>query len=86
MTHRVHRDICKEAHSLASIGVFGVIRCDSTVLTCWDADRLDLGRVGITPKAIYLCTDAAQTAESMTKANRHAQSWRDIYDAKHDRN
>jgi uncharacterized protein len=33
---------------------------DPTVLTCWDADRLDLGRVGIRPDPRYLCTDAAR--------------------------
>jgi uncharacterized protein len=27
---------------------------------CWDADRLDLGRVGVTPAAHRLCTDAAR--------------------------
>jgi len=33
---------------------------DPTLLTCWDADRLDLGRVGITPQPHRLCTDAAR--------------------------
>jgi len=33
---------------------------DPTLLACWDADRLDLGRVGITPKPHRLCTDAAR--------------------------
>jgi len=33
---------------------------DPTLQTCWDADRLDLGRVGITPKPHRLCTDAAR--------------------------
>lgn len=33
---------------------------DITVCTCWDADRLDLGRVGIRPDPQYLCTDAAK--------------------------
>lgn len=33
---------------------------DATLLACWDADRLDLGRVGITPRAELLCTDAAR--------------------------
>lgn len=32
----------------------------STVLTCWDADRLDLGRVGITPDRRYLSTPPAR--------------------------
>jgi len=62
----------------------GMTQGDPTVLTCWDADRLDLGRVGITPKARYLCTTAARTTESMARANRRAQIWRDTYDAKHD--
>lgn len=33
---------------------------DITVGTCWDADRLDLGRVGIRPNAKYLCTEPAK--------------------------
>lgn len=38
----------------------GMIRADVTVQTCWDADRLDLGRIGIRPQARYLCTSAAR--------------------------
>lgn len=34
-----------------------------TVQTCWDADRLDLGRIGIRPNPKYLCTDAAKLPE-----------------------
>lgn len=64
----------------------GMIQADPTVQTCWDADRLDLGRVGIIPKARYLCTEAARTEAVMARANRRAQTWRDTYDAKHDRN
>lgn len=33
---------------------------DPTLLACWDADRLDLGRVGITPRPHRLGTDAAR--------------------------
>jgi uncharacterized protein len=33
---------------------------DVTVQTCWDADRLDLGRVGIKPDPRLLCTSAAR--------------------------
>jgi uncharacterized protein len=36
---------------------------DVTVQTCWDADRLDLGRVGIRPVPERLCTDAASKPE-----------------------
>ena len=31
-----------------------------TIATCWDADRLDLGRVGITPSEKYLLTFEAK--------------------------
>ena len=33
---------------------------DPTLVACWDADRLDLGRVGITPDPRRLCTDAGR--------------------------
>jgi len=39
-----------------------------TIQTCFDADRLDLGRVGITPKPKYLCTDIAKSDEMITWA------------------
>ncbi len=38
----------------------GLTTGDITLQTCWDADRLDLGRVGITPEPELLCTDAAR--------------------------
>lgn len=38
----------------------GLTEADITVQTCWDADRLDLGRVGIRPDPRYLCTPAAR--------------------------
>ncbi len=33
---------------------------DPTLLACWDADRLDLGRVDIVPDPNLLCTDMAR--------------------------
>ena len=41
----------------------GLIEADITMQTCWDADRLDLGRVGIEPDPQYLCTEAAKGPE-----------------------
>jgi uncharacterized protein len=38
----------------------GYTEADVTIQTCWDADRLDLGRVGIRPQPRYLCTPAAK--------------------------
>ncbi len=32
----------------------GLVHDNSTIQTCWDADRLDLGRVGIYPDSKYL--------------------------------
>jgi uncharacterized protein len=38
----------------------GHMEGDITVRCCWDADRLDLGRVGIRPDPERLCTPAAR--------------------------
>lgn len=38
----------------------GLTTGDRTLLACWDADRLDLGRVGITPDPDLLGTKAAR--------------------------
>lgn len=38
----------------------GFIRADVTVQTCWDADRLDLPRVGTPAEPSLLCTQAAK--------------------------
>jgi uncharacterized protein len=36
----------------------GQISDDPTIGTCWDADRLDIGRVGIIPHGRYMSTEA----------------------------
>ena len=36
--------------------VDGLVSDDPTIGTCWDADRLDLGRVGIVPDEQYMST------------------------------
>ncbi len=38
----------------------GLTKADVTVETCWDADRLDLGRIGIRPEPGRLCTSPAR--------------------------
>ena len=45
---------------------------DVTVMTCWDADRLDLGRVGIRPDPGRLCTTQAQDAAFLQEAYRRS--------------
>jgi len=47
---------------------------DPTVMTCWDADRLDLGRVGIEPNPKYLCTPLAKTPETIQWGLRRSLS------------
>jgi uncharacterized protein len=43
-----------------------------TIQTCWDADRLDLGRVGICPAPHKLCTAAAKRPELLKWADGRA--------------
>jgi uncharacterized protein len=50
----------------------GLIEADITVQTCWDADRLDLGRVGIMPEPKKLCTDAAKVTQMLKWADGRA--------------
>jgi uncharacterized protein len=56
----------------------GWLDADITVQTCWDADRLDLGRVGIRPSAERLCTEAARKF-SLDNAERIAPSYEDVF-------
>ena len=48
---------------------------DVTVQTCWDADRLDLARVGITPDPRYLCTEFARRPEVIAAAVGRSEMW-----------
>ena len=41
----------------------GEVSTDATIQSCWDADRLDLGRVGITPSAEFLSSVGASRIE-----------------------
>lgn len=50
----------------------GYTEGDITVQICWDADRLDLFRVGINPNARYLCTASAKEQSLITWANSRA--------------
>jgi uncharacterized protein len=46
---------------------------DVTVQTCWDADRLDLGRVGVRPDPNRLCTLAARDVSVIAWAWRRSR-------------
>lgn len=45
---------------------------DITIQTCWDSDRLDLGRVGVMPHPSRLCTDTAKTSDIIRWASGRA--------------
>jgi len=49
----------------------GDTEAEPTVAACWDADRLDLGRVDAWPNPRYLCTDVAMDPEYI----RFAYEW-----------
>ena len=50
----------------------GLVEGDLTVRTCWDADRLELGRGGLRPDTNKLCTDIAKQAEFFEQAYQRA--------------
>jgi uncharacterized protein len=50
-------DLLKEALRLHTSGQ---TTNEPTIGTCWDADRLDIGRVGMTPSAQYMSTGAGK--------------------------
>jgi uncharacterized protein len=52
----------------------GMLDADITVQTCWDADRLDLGRVGIRPDPARLCTAAARDPALIAWAYRRSRT------------
>jgi uncharacterized protein len=51
----------------------GMTEADITVQTCWDADRLDLGRIGVMPDPRRLCTDAAKESSTIEWACRQSR-------------
>ena len=51
----------------------GLLEGDVTLQTRWDADRLDLGRVGTNPKTEKLCTDGARNPDFLKWAVERSQ-------------
>jgi uncharacterized protein len=50
----------------------GLREAQVTIQTCWDADRLDLFRVGTFPASELLCTEAARKPAMIARANERA--------------
>lgn len=57
----------------------GRTEANITVQTCWDADRLDLSRIGVYPKAEFLCTSTAKNPDFIERA-WHRGSKHKVYD------
>jgi uncharacterized protein len=53
----------------------GELSRDPTIAACWDADRLDLGRVGKRPSARFLSLEAARDPRLMAWAWRRSEAW-----------
>lgn len=53
----------------------GIQHGNATIATCWDADRLDLGRVGVYPDPMRLCTSEAKREEVIRAAWERSQEW-----------
>jgi len=54
----------------------GFTEGDVTVRTCWDADRLDIGRADIRPDPARLCTEAARNPEVIAWGWRRSRNGR----------
>jgi uncharacterized protein len=62
----------------------GDVSSDPTVGVCWDADRLNLWRVGIRPNPRFLSTEAARSEERIAWAHVLQQehfAWEGLYRA-----
>lgn len=53
----------------------GETSTDPTIAACWDADRLDLGRVGKRVRAELLSLPAAREPALIARAHREATAW-----------
>lgn len=54
---------------------FGECEAEPVVQACWDADRLDLGRVHVTPDPKYLCTRHAKKPGTISAALKRSANW-----------
>lgn len=74
-----HLDLDDAEFSILSTAIgghtYGTAHDDVTVQTCWDADRLDLARVGIEPEQKRLYTAAARDPRVIARARENAQVW-----------
>ena len=81
LARRLHRkrmfDLTREQLDLLDYAceyhTHGLTDADVTVQTCWDADRLDLGRVWIIPRPEKLCTEPGRDQKLIDWATARAK-------------
>ncbi len=66
----------KQLVQAVSQHTLGFTQADLTIQTCWDADRLDLGRAGIMPHPKHLCTPEAKDPATIEWAYRRSVNGR----------
>ena len=59
-------------HGGDNLTAAGLVEGDITIQTCWDSDRLELGRVGIKPLPERLCTEFAKRKDIIEEAYRRS--------------
>jgi uncharacterized protein len=64
----------EDLYSACVFHTAGSTKGNKTVQTCWDADRLDLPRVGIYPVKKRLCTEAAREHQMIAWSTRRAKT------------
>lgn len=52
------------------------------IATCWDADRLDIGRVGVPPDPQRLFTPAARDPDTILQAYTRSMAWLQTFQAR----
>lgn len=58
--------LCKAIEHHSGGKVYG----HATIQTCWDADRMDLGRVGIKPNVKFLSQEAVKHLDAAYRLSR----------------
>jgi uncharacterized protein len=74
-TIQLSEDQFKSLYAACAGHTDGKTAADVTVQTCWDSDRLDLGRVGMKVNPKFLCTPAAKDPSIISWASQRARAW-----------
>jgi uncharacterized protein len=79
LTEHLGADAVRELVEALAFHDDGLTSTKPTVGCCWDADRLDLPRVGITPEPAFMSTTAGQRACATKPPGIEPPLWRTLY-------